>query len=204
MDIKIWQEKIKQKVKKWTYRDFLQNIASLFPLNLYKYQDLITIYPPVFSSQIKVIDSSNQWNIDLITKNYDFGHNFFYNWEKFFYQNVYSSIFSFLKCSITASAIFESPSRLQWTSPGTNHFCSISWGFSTFMKSGKKFMKSMPLFLQKSRQKVTCIESRSFLRICILHGYTAMCSFIPCFSVSSWRRSICFSLSSRPCLPHLL
>ncbi len=95
MDIKIWQEKIKQKVKKWTYRDFLQNIASLFPLNLYKYQDLITIYPPVFSSQIKVIDSSNQWNIDLITKNYDFGHNFFYNWEKFFYQNVFPNIIDF-------------------------------------------------------------------------------------------------------------
>jgi len=95
MDLKNWQEKISQKVEQRTYRDFLINIVSLFPLNLYKFKNLITIYPPKTSQNLNLKDTLELIDSKVLEKDYDFDQDFFSNWQNLFQNTLLPNIIDF-------------------------------------------------------------------------------------------------------------
>ena len=75
-DLKVWEDKIKDKRKKTDFRDFIKEIASWCPMNYYKNKLNISIFP--ISDRIKNIYSIEQFNNihnNLLYKDY--------NWDFF-------------------------------------------------------------------------------------------------------------------------
>jgi hypothetical protein len=76
-DLTYRQQKIQEKRKLTSFRDFLMEICSWFPLNFYKNNGLISIYPPT-GRITNVIDSkeyhTNYYNVlenvDINTNNF--------------------------------------------------------------------------------------------------------------------------------------
>jgi hypothetical protein len=79
--LKYWEDKIKEKRKDTPWREFLQEIASWMPLNLYKNQSLISRFPPTERCNIistKQFEQERE-TLTLYGKDYDFSKNFFKN-----------------------------------------------------------------------------------------------------------------------------
>ncbi|MDD5770355.1 MAG: hypothetical protein PHE25_05285 [Candidatus Gracilibacteria bacterium] len=80
-DIKIWEEKIKEKRKKTEFRKFLKEIASWKPFGFYKTDGILSRYPQ--TDRIGKIVPASKYNRDsLKSLNYDFDITFFENFRK--------------------------------------------------------------------------------------------------------------------------
>ena len=58
LDIKLREEKIKEKRKQTSFRDFIKEITSWYNFNLFRYQGYISRYPEVERNQNVVADVS--------------------------------------------------------------------------------------------------------------------------------------------------
>lgn len=89
MDIKIWQDKIKQKRKQTEFRQFLKEIVSWCPIVFNKNSWYISRYPQTDRIKWLIPLSEFEENRDLVNKNddYDFNLDFFQNFQKIF-QNI--------------------------------------------------------------------------------------------------------------------
>jgi hypothetical protein len=63
-DLTYRQEKIQQKRKQTSFRDFVMEICSWYPLNLYNYSGMITRYPNTDRKGIIVVDPYASMNND--------------------------------------------------------------------------------------------------------------------------------------------
>jgi len=79
--LKIWEDKIKEKRKQTPWREFLKEISSWMPLNLYKNQSLISRFPPIKRCNIVSTKQFEQERETLTHYgiDYDFKKNFFEN-----------------------------------------------------------------------------------------------------------------------------
>ncbi len=86
-DLKIWEEKIKEKRKSTEFRDFVKEICSFSPLHIYKINWLLSKFP--LSDRIYWVQDwlvfeeirdtlTNKW------REYDFSKKFFLNYKEFF------------------------------------------------------------------------------------------------------------------------
>ncbi|NUJ98003.1 hypothetical protein HGA92_04430 [Candidatus Gracilibacteria bacterium] len=80
--LKIWEDKIKEKRKSTPWREFLQEIVSWMPLNLYKNQNLISRFPPTTRSNIISTKQFEQERESLTHYGRD------YDFEKDFFENI--------------------------------------------------------------------------------------------------------------------
>ena len=79
-DIKHYEDIIKEKRKKTPFRDFVKEICSWSPLNLYKYNWKICRYPDTWRiKNINTKEAQNAWSYSL---EYDFNISFFDNFKK--------------------------------------------------------------------------------------------------------------------------
>ncbi len=79
--LKYWEEQIKEKRKDTPWREFLQEIASWMPLNLYKNKNIISRFPPTKRCNIvstKQFEQERE-NLTLYGREYDFEKNIFEN-----------------------------------------------------------------------------------------------------------------------------
>ena len=85
-DLQYWENKIKQKRKNTHFRDYIQEIASWFPVVLYKTEtDGFSRYPPTERRKnILTPKDFFEQEADFINRGieYDFSQNFFWNYEK--------------------------------------------------------------------------------------------------------------------------
>jgi hypothetical protein len=63
-DLKIWEEKIKEKRKNTKFRDFVKEIASWLPLSFYKEGAMISRYPT--KKRIKKIIDSKKFEKEIL------------------------------------------------------------------------------------------------------------------------------------------
>ncbi|NUJ97428.1 hypothetical protein HGA92_01415 [Candidatus Gracilibacteria bacterium] len=86
-DLKIWEEKIKNKIKASSWKQFIETRASWYPLVFNKRKIGISRYPETKRSPQIVENKTFDENIDAHTKygrEYDFGKNFFMNFQELF------------------------------------------------------------------------------------------------------------------------
>jgi len=81
--IKHWEEKIKEKRKQTPWREFLKEIASWFPVNLYKNNNLISRYPLLGRINIKSTKEyeEEREKYTKYGKDYDFEKDFFTHFQ---------------------------------------------------------------------------------------------------------------------------
>lgn len=87
MDIKQWQDIIKNKRKQTTFHDYVRDLASWLPLVLHKNNGMISRFPE--TDRIKPVIDFNDFdnNVDSLLDHgieYDFDQDFFHNFQKLF------------------------------------------------------------------------------------------------------------------------
>ena len=96
-DIKYYQNIIKEKRKKTEFRDFLKEIWSWFPINLYKINWKLSRYP--FSDRLwSLIDTksfSTLWNNDFYNQELDLKNNFFNQIQKLYKKSYFPFLWNF-------------------------------------------------------------------------------------------------------------
>ena len=87
-NLQYWKDKIKEKRKQTSFRDYLKEIASLRTMNLYQNSGFVSVYPPKndriwWIISHKEFDESRNSEPDN-SLDYDFSISFFKNFEKLF------------------------------------------------------------------------------------------------------------------------
>jgi len=86
-DLKYWEEKIKERRKQTSFRDFLKEVCSWYSVMFYKNKGNVSKYPET-KRVVNVVSTKEYVNLlDLMTeygRDYDFGINFFENYKKLF------------------------------------------------------------------------------------------------------------------------
>ncbi len=88
-DLNYYKQKIQEKRKQTSFRDFLMEILSFVPVVFYKYNNLISKFPPWERVQVISIDAFNSSRDRLIEKsnNYNLDESFLKNFQNLF-QNI--------------------------------------------------------------------------------------------------------------------
>ncbi|NUJ98244.1 hypothetical protein HGA92_05750 [Candidatus Gracilibacteria bacterium] len=89
-DLKIWEEKIKEKRKSTEFRDFVKEICSFSPLHIYKINGFLSKFPSsdrIYGVQDGLVFEENRDTLTNKGEEYDFSKNFFLN-----YKNLFQSI----------------------------------------------------------------------------------------------------------------
>ncbi|MDD5770493.1 MAG: hypothetical protein PHE25_05985 [Candidatus Gracilibacteria bacterium] len=97
-DIKIWEEKIKEKRKKTEFRDFVKEVASWKTIGLYKNNEIISKFPN--TNKIYGVLSNNNFldyrdNLKNFGINYNFDKDFFSNFQILLKQTKLPGVFHF-------------------------------------------------------------------------------------------------------------
>lgn len=79
VNLKIWEDKIKEKRKKTEFRNFVKEITSWSVLNLYKNKWKTCRYPDTW--RIKILDNKEAQNTQNYFLDYDFSKDFWKNYE---------------------------------------------------------------------------------------------------------------------------
>ena len=98
MDLKYWQEKIRDKRKQTNFRDFVREIACWYPIVLNKKDGSLSRYPETNRSPLTVSIKEFSKNIDSNLNywiNYNFSINFFENFKKLFLRVPISWVHDF-------------------------------------------------------------------------------------------------------------
>nr|MDD3720586.1 hypothetical protein [Candidatus Gracilibacteria bacterium] len=107
LDLKIWEEKIKEKRKKTQFKNFVKEFASWEVLNLYKNKGQVCRYPD--SGRVKNLDNKESQNASSYFLDYDFNLDFFKNFHKLNNIVPYQYLISFgdmNENTIFADAVF--------------------------------------------------------------------------------------------------
>jgi hypothetical protein len=131
-DLKIWEEKIKEKRKNTEFRDFVKEIASWLPLSFYKEGAMISRYP--IKKRIKKIIDSKKFEKELLNiphTEYQTSKTFFENLSELYDDMPFDNMISFEKNENSAFADIISSSKNIYLSSNVVKWCeNVAYSFS--------------------------------------------------------------------------
>ena len=83
------QQKIQEKRKQTPFRDFVMEVCSWYPLNLYNHSGMITRYPNTERKGIIVSDQYASMNNEIVS---EYTGNFFSDFQRFYEQSKRSAL----------------------------------------------------------------------------------------------------------------